>query len=196
MSSGNGVRTGKAERLHHINSPKANTTTGEKKRGIESAGARKPEADEGCPWLPALEDDEVGADGAVEIERVLVAITVSVVVGSVAAAVVDVKTVLDVVLGVDETLLLLLLELADELGLDDGNALEPELELALADVPEDDAAKALEEELAGAPTMDVDVAEVVCDSVMVEGTGIAAVSLATGEPKEPVMESSVNMVEN
>ena len=94
------------------------------------------------------------------------------------------------------TLLLLLLELADELGLDEGNALEPELELTLADVPEDDPAKALEEELAGAPTMDVDVAEVVCDPVRVEGTGIAAVSLATGEPKEPVMESSVNMVEN
>ena len=44
--------------------------------------------------------------------------------------------------------------------------------------------------------MDVDVAEVVCDSVRVEGTGIAAVSLATGDEKEPDIESRVNIVEN
>ncbi len=134
----------------------------------------------------------MGANGAVVADRVLVAITVKVVVGFTRLSEFEVAAVVDVVLGVDETLLL---ELALELELDDAVALEAEL--APVEVPaDDDDAGTPEDELEDAPTMDVDVAEVLGAFVRVEGTGMSAVSLATGESKEPVMESRVNMVEN
>ena len=124
--------------------------------------------------------EEVGAGGAV-VAPPLPGAIVSVVVGSASTPPVELVTSREE------------LELEDDELLDSALELDV-LELALALGEEDEEGAG---ELVGVLVVvgGAEV-EVLWGAVKVEGTGISAVSLGTGESKEPVMESSLNMVEN